>query len=111
MTVYERDSPVFTCTGLYGASSQTAFQLIPAKVTLMNESITRIAKRRDRFSMAFPLLVHSLLLTAGGVNRRQRSGRIVDGSATFMKTDTVTKLLLLSITVLLSLNLLVWNMP
>ena len=28
-----------------------------------------------------------------------------------MKTDTVTKLLLLSITVLLSLNLLVWNRP
>src|SRR5260370_7815451 len=41
----------------------------------------------------------------------KRSGRIVDGSATFMKTDTVTKLLLLSITVLLALNLLVWNRP
>src|SRR2546425_2423778 len=34
MTVYGRDSAVFRCTGLYGASSQTAFQLIPAEVTL-----------------------------------------------------------------------------
>src|SRR6266478_3797537 len=43
MTVYERDSPVFRCTGLYGASSQTAFQLIPARTVLTNESTTRAA--------------------------------------------------------------------